>query len=172
MRRNGKGEFRLTLQQMPQNRSQNSWVPKHVPQTYRGGKIPDLFTVPPSTLAYSSTHPPFDNSSLSQAVIVPHLCQLVAQLLSLLVGFQPPLQRCRGWEFGRGLILNLAAQSQLRQTGSPRPRPDAWGGTNTPSSRGKTISGRELNCPCLHPRGFQSRGCYQWLPPSNPSKIT
>lgn len=120
-------------------------------------------TLHTSLLLYSS---PFDNSSLSQAVIVPHLCQLVAQPLSFPVGFQTPLQRCRGWEFGRGLILNLAVESQLRQTGSPRPRPDALGGTNTPSSRRRTISGRGLNCPWLHPRGFP------WLPPSNPPKLT
>lgn len=77
-----------------------------------------------SLFLYSS---PFDNSSLSQAVIASNLCQLVAQLLSFLVGFQTPPQRRWGWEFGRGLILILTAQSQLLQTGSPRPRPGRTG---------------------------------------------
>lgn len=128
-------ERAVLTQQMPQHRPQISERSNMFLRHSEEGKF--LIHCPArhtSLFLYSS---PIDNSSLSQAVIVPHLCQLVAQILSFLVGFQTPLQRRRGWEFGRGLILILTAQSQHLQTRSPRPRPDARGGTNTLSSRGK-----------------------------------
>ncbi len=95
-------------QQMPQHRSQISERSNMFLRHPEEGKFlihcPALHT---SLFLYSS---PFDNSSLSQAIIASNLCQLVAQLLSFLEGFQPPLQRRWGWEFGRGLILILTVQ--------------------------------------------------------------
>ncbi len=78
-------------QQMPQHRSQISERSNMFLRHPEEGKFlihcPALHT---SLFLYSS---PFDNSSLSQAVIASNLCQLVAQLLSFLEGFQPPPRR-------------------------------------------------------------------------------